>query len=83
MKETKSVWWQPQGWLTFGSIVVVAIVIAYLVFIAVRYVMPRVRNIGKIYNDAADGQPERSWKRAPGTGGRRTVPVPWPAQRGQ
>lgn len=58
MKKQKSVWWQPEGWMTVGTVVVIALVVAYLIFVVVRMVLPRVRSIGKVYNSAAI---ERPW----------------------
>ncbi|HHX41115.1 MAG TPA: hypothetical protein GX715_14235 [Armatimonadetes bacterium] len=56
-KKTKSVWWQPEGWMTTGTVVVVAVVVAYLLFMVVAKILPRVRSIGKVYRSAAITRP--------------------------
>lgn len=48
--------------MTTGTVVVVAIVVAYVVFMVVVKILPRVRNIGKIYRSAAVTRPWNGWE---------------------
>ena len=45
--------------MTTGTVVVVAVVVAYLLFMVVAEILPRVRSIGRSYRSAAITRPER------------------------
>ena len=52
MKKPTNKWFQPQGWLSFGALIVVALLVSYLIYMGVMQFLPRLRNIHRIYNEA-------------------------------
>lgn len=58
MKKSQSEWWQPEGWMRFGSVVAVLLLVGFLIFLVVGFFLPRLRKIGKIYNSASAGRSE-------------------------